>query len=347
MPGETFILSIDGGGIRGIIPAIILDDLKKRLHDRGKRKPIADYFELVAGTSTGGIIAAGLTAPKDPNAKKPKPAFEPEELVELYEKHGQEIFSRSVFGRIREFFFDPRSASQERYDASTLTSLLVDKLGAGLISQARTKVMITAYDIEARRAVFMTNCSNSKGGKSDDYRFWEACRATSAAPTFFEPARVRRRVTLPGGGIKEESQTLIDGGVFANDPAMGAFTEATKQGIAADDICMMSIGTGYQNRPYTFDEAKNWGPLSWISPSRGSPIISILMQGQASSTSYQLDKLLNVKGKTRYFRFDAQLEVGKDELDDASASNILALKSVARQIIDENDAMLDEIADRL
>ena len=163
----------------------------------------------------------------------------------------------------------------------------------------------------------------------------------------FEPARVKRRITLPGGGIREENQTLIDGGVFANDPAMAAFTEATKQGIAPDDICMVSIGTGYQNRPYTFADAKNWGPLSWISPSRGSPIISILMQGQASSTSYQLDKLLNAKSKWRYFRFDAELSVGNDELDDASASNILALKTVARQIIEENEAMLDEIAERL
>ena len=347
MPGDKFILSIDGGGIRGIIPAIILTDLKKRLRDRGKKKPIADYFELVAGTSTGGIIAAGLTAPKDPKDKKSKPAFEPEELVELYETHGQDIFSRSVFSRIRDFFSDPRSVTQERYDASTLTGLLVDKLGNCLVSQARTKVVITAYDIEARCAVFMTNCVSSEGGRSDDYRFWEACRATSAAPTFFEPARVRRMIATADGGIVEQHQTLIDGGVFANDPSMAAFTEATKQGIAARDICMMSIGTGYQNRPYSYDETKNWGPLSWISPSRGSPIISILMQGQSSATAYQMDKLLNVDGKTRYFRFDAQLEVGKDELDDASASNILALKNVARQIIDEKDELLDQVAERL
>ena len=207
--------------------------------------------------------------------------------------------------------------------------------------------MITAHDIEAPCAVFMTNCQNSAGGKSDDYRFWEACRATSAAPTFFEPARVRRMITTADGWHEEKHQTLIDGGVFANDPAMAAFTEATKQGVAVGDICMVSIGTGYQNRPYSYDETKNWGPLSWISPSRGSPIISILMQGQSSSTSYQINKLLNANKKTRYFRFDAQLEVGKDELDDASASNILALKSVAGQIIDGNGKMLDEIADRL
>ena len=119
----------------------------------------------MAGTSTGGIIAAGLTAPKDPKDKKSKPAFEPEDLVELYEAHGQDIFSRSVFSRIRDFFGDPRSVSQERYDAAILTSLLVDKLGAGRISQARTKVVITAYDIEAPCAVFMTNCQSSDGAR--------------------------------------------------------------------------------------------------------------------------------------------------------------------------------------
>jgi patatin-like phospholipase/acyl hydrolase len=342
MARPRFILSIDGGGIRGIIPATVLISFEKKIKKRKLKGHLADYFDLIAGTSTGGIIAAGLSAPAR-GGRTRKPALTAQELLDLYVDDGKAIFSRSIFRRIREAFSDFRSVFQERYDSEALEDILVKKLGDSKLSDALTGVMMTAYDLEKRQAVFMTNGKDSSGKQSEDYLFWQACRATSAAPTYFEPARV---CCFRADSEDTDWQTLIDGGVFANDPSMAALTEARKNAFDIDSTYMLSIGTGYQNRPFEYKEAKNWGALSWISPAQGSPIISILMQGQASSASYQMKKLMN-KGKKdrRYFRIDGPLTKGMDELDDASNTNIEALKMRGNEIAEEFDNDLDAFAD--
>ena len=101
-PRPLRILSIDGGGIRGLIPALILEELEKRLRAKGKTEPLHSYFDLIAGTSTGGIIAAGLTAPHPHDVSRP--AATPADLVALYRDHGGEIFRNDVFTRMRRFF---------------------------------------------------------------------------------------------------------------------------------------------------------------------------------------------------------------------------------------------------
>jgi len=337
-----FVLSIDGGGIRGVIPACLLMELEKRLAKRNKKKPLHRYFDLIAGSSTGGIIAAGLAAPR-PGAPA-EPAATPKDLLSLYQDRGRTIFTRDVFRRLREAIADPASLWQEKYDATVLEAELQRQLGTATIHQALTNLVLTAYDIENRRAVFMTNCRAATGKVPDDYWFWQAARATSAAPTYFEPARVTNRT-------QNRIETLIDGGVFSNDPAMAAFVEALKMGYEARNITVVSLGTGYQNRPFEFREVRNWGPLSWISPTKGAPIISIFMQGQASTASYQAAALLNGGSSDykawRYFRFDHQLEIGNDDLDDASDSNIFNLKEVARRIVAAQGSHLDRVADLL
>jgi patatin-like phospholipase/acyl hydrolase len=329
------VLSIDGGGIRGVIPAVILIELERRLKKAKKVKPLCKYFDLVAGTSTGGIIAAGLTAsnPKSPK----KPAITPAGLLELYKEHGKEIFSRDTFRRIREAILDPRSIIQEKYDAAGLEAELQQRLGLATLADAHTHVMLTAYDITRRVTVFMKTTPRRSGAKPDNYYFWQAARATSAAPTYFEPARVKNLT-------QNRIETLVDGGVFANDPSTCAYVEARKLGYSPEKITVVSIGTGYHNRPFEFRDVKNWGPINWINPSNGAPIISILMHGQAHSTAYHMDMLLNEPGKPkRYFRFDAELTIGNDDMDDASETNLLALEQLAKQIIAEQSDDLDKV----
>lgn len=334
------ILSVDGGGIRGIIPTAILLELERRMAEAGKTKPLHEYFDLIAGTSTGGIIAAGLTAPHPMNRRKP--AMDPASLRLLYRDRGAQIFSRRAFRRIREAIFNPQSIIQEKYDADYLETELKKHLGEkSRLSDALTKTLITAYDIENRQTVVMKSWPGSKGQMSRDYLFWEAARATSAAPTYFEPAQVTELVS-------NSTQTLVDGGVFANDPSMCAFAEARRAGADPVNMLMVSLGTGYQTRPFLFEDAKDWGPLNWINPNHGAPIISILMHGQAHSTGYQLDLILNeMTGATNYYRFDAELSAANDDLDDASETNLNALEALARHIIQDSDAALDDIVARL
>ncbi len=334
-----FILSIDGGGIRGIIPALVLVELEKRLAKKGISKPLHQLFDLIAGTSTGGIIASGLAAPHPKD--NTKAAATPAELVDLYANRGDEIFDKSIFAKLKkgfgDFFSDPRSLWQEKYDHQALVAILIDKLGNAKLSEGLTRIVMTAYDIENRGAVFMSNTKDSTGKKSDDFHFWQAARATSAAPVYFEPARVEN---LSEKDPKKRMLSLVDGGVFANDPSMAAYVEGMKMKWTASDIHVLSIGTGQTERPIPFSEAKNWGALGWLSPSNGTPIISVFMHGQASTASYQAEKILN-EDQQRYFRINGKLSQGNDELDDASPANIAKLKLDAQDIIKENSKTLD------
>ncbi|WP_245306800.1 MULTISPECIES: hypothetical protein [unclassified Rhizobium] len=156
---------------------------------------------------------------------------------------------------------------------------------------------------------------------------------------------------------------LIDGGVFANDPILAAYVEARKKSWHDDRLVFLSLGTGQQNRPVAYQEAKDWGAIGWMHPAHDTPLISILMQGQASTASYQANALLNPAGtdldystvvtdanvqSLDYFRLDRHLtQKENDALDDASPTNIAALKAIAAAIAKDNAKALEEVARRI
>ncbi len=347
--GGKAILSIDGGGIRGLIPALVLEALERRLAARNKTKPLHRYLDLVVGTSTGGIIAAGLTAPHPTDAGKP--AMSAAELVKLYNEYGSEIFALDKFRNLREAFltFNIKALRQEKYSAERLEKRLDQYLGEGRLRDALANVVITAYDVGKRVTAYLrggpdiNELDRLKGDDAPpfthaDYRFREAARATSAAPTFFEPAQVS---DLISGAVR----TLVDGGVFANQPAICGFAQARALGWEAEDISVLSLGTGYQTREYRFEDMKDWGSLAWINPMQGAPIISILMHGQADSTDWHMQQILG----ERFYRLDRRLERGRgsDDMDDASDDNLKALRTLAEELIDDKGGDLDDWADML
>jgi patatin-like phospholipase/acyl hydrolase len=344
-----FVLSIDGGGIRGLIPALVIADLARRLGGL----PIHEAFDLIGGTSTGGIIAAGLSCPhpRTPGTA----ACTPDDLVRLYAEEGGEIFRNTLLSGL----LNIGGWRDERYDAAPLEEKLKKRLGEAQVAEGLTKVLITAYDIKARQALFMTNCDE----ENSRFRFWQAARGTSAAPTYFEPALVEN-LSQPADSA-DRFVPLIDGGVFANDPVLATYVEARKMGWEKrrDSVVVLSLGTGLQNRPIPYQQAKNWGAVGWINPQNGTPLISVLMQGQASTAAYQANKLLNAQpakfvdgatqvtdanaGKLNYFRIDGPLVGANDNLDDASRGNIAALKRLAEKFIADNGPTLDAVASRI
>ncbi len=340
-----FILSIDGGGIRGIIPAVILVELAKRLDGL----PLHRAFDLIAGTSTGGIIAAGLTCPHP--SKAGEAACTPSDLLKLYANEGGEIFRKPPLGDI----INPYGLSGPSYETVALEAKLKERLGTATLDKGLSTVLIPAYDIRNRTALFMSNADK----KNSNFRYWEAARATSAAPTYFPPALIERI------GAKKDDRfvPLIDGGVFANDPILAAYVEARKKPWQDDRLVFLSLGTGQQNRPVAYQEAKGWGAVGWMHPAHDTPLISILMQGQASTASYQANSLLNPVGteldystvvtdtnvrSLDYFRLDRQLtQKENDALDDASPDNIKALMAIATSLAKDNAKALDEVSRRI
>lgn len=278
-----YILSIDGGGIRGLMPALILQMLESKIAKRcaelgTKAKPLHQYFDLIGGTSTGGIIAAGLGVP---GATAGQAACTPTELVGIYADHGRDIFPERSLKAIRGLFGPV-------YSPAPLERILRDRLGETRLSAALTNVVLCAYDTGKRRARFMAGGPGFRVKRDEpDYRARDAARGTSAAPTYFPPAHIEELAPEPA------KRTLIDGGVFANDPSLATYIEALKLGWRGARNEMLSLGTGSQNRPYGYHLIENWGAIKWLLYGGDHPLISILMQGASSTTAYQMDNLLN------------------------------------------------------
>src|SRR6056297_531383 len=148
------ILSIDGGGIRGYIPALVLAEVERRLNRLGKQKPLGTMFDFIAGTSTGSIITLGLSAPKELANNvysKSEAAFTADQLVGMYENHGLEIFPRRIFHQLQ----DVRHAFTEKYNDGPFHKLLDRHFGRRGIGDSLTNLLVTSYDIERQKPLIM------------------------------------------------------------------------------------------------------------------------------------------------------------------------------------------------
>ena len=217
------ILSIDGGGIRGIIPARIVAEIEQRTG-----RAAADLFDLIAGTSTGGIIALALAMPEG-NSRKPK--YTGAELVNLYEKYGEKIFSRSLWHTIKSV----GGLNGPKYEPDGIESVLSEYFGDVRLRDVLTRVLVTSYNTAGPAPAFFKSW-RTKTDKNFNYRLREIARATSAAPTFFPP------LDVPDLALGKPDMCLIDGGVFANNPAMCAWAEVPQLFQDVNEFIVVSIG---------------------------------------------------------------------------------------------------------
>jgi len=323
------ILSIDGGGIRGIIPGVILAELEERVKQKtnNPQARLVDYFDLIAGTSTGGILTCMLLCPDEKDKNKAK--YSAQNAVDLYFERGSKIFKPSFF---RKGIFD------EKYSAVELEKALKEFLGETKLSDLVRPCLITSYDIQNRRAFFF-----SKKGATNvhtDFLVRDLARATSAAPTFFEVANTFTLFGTP--------YPMIDGGVFANNPAMCALVEITKQthSLALRDIMILSLGTGKRvsaSNSYTYSEAKDWGIIGWL-----RPLIDIMMSANSETTDYQVRKLFENTGfAENYIRFEPELANADNAMDNASPENMKALRQDAGKFITSKNDFLDSVVEKI
>jgi patatin-like phospholipase/acyl hydrolase len=305
------VLSIDGGGIRGLIPALVLAEVERRT---GRR--IASMVDLVAGTSTGGILACGLTRPGPDGA----PLYSAEELADIYVEEGPKIFHRSLLKRI----FSVEGLADERYDDDGLNDALERYLGDERLSAAVTDVFITAYDIKDRFAFFFRS-ARARNDPTYDFPLVQVARATGAAPSYFEPAEV----TDVAGA---RTYPLIDGGIYAVNPAMCAYADVVASGQEGELELLLSLGTGEHTRSYSFDEVRWWGQLAWA-----RPLLDMVFDGVADTIQFEAGTLMG----ERYVRLQTVLDKASDDFDDASEDNLAALRAEAEQLIAASDEQID------
>ncbi|MFO7729456.1 MAG: patatin-like phospholipase family protein [Spirochaetia bacterium] len=330
------VLSIDGGGIRGYIPALVLAEVERRLHQLGNRKPFGTLFDFIAGTSTGSIITLGLAAPKELENKaysKSEAAFTADQLVRMYEDHGLEIFPRRIFHQLQEM----RHAFTEKYNDGPFHELLDRYFGRRGISDSLTNILVTSYDIEKQKPVIMKKVPPSCEKKeSPDYYMADAIKASSAAPTYFEPVKVS---SIDGS----RQHSLIDGGVFAGNPAMCAYVEAQRIYPFAANYVVFSLGTGDYYPHWTYEKVKNWGLLEWIQPSKKVPAAVILSNGQAQAVDYHLTHL----PKVEYHRLNIPINGCNEDMDDAAPENMKCLREKAQELLIQHESSIARMVELL
>ncbi len=311
------VLCIDGGGIRGLIPALVLAEVERRT---GRR--IAELVDLVAGTSTGGILACGLTRPGPGGA----PLYSADELAGIYVEEGPRIFRRGLLKRI----FSVEGWVDERYEDDGLCAALERYLGDATLSGSLSDLLVTAYDIKDRFAFFFRS-ARARSDPTYDFPLVQVARATGAAPSYFEPQEVTDVVGA-------RTYPLIDGGIFAVNPSMCAYADVVAAGRAEELELMLSLGTGEQTRPYSFEQARWWGQLEW-----SRPLLDMVFDGVADTIEFESATLMG----DRYVRLQTALNVASDDLDDASERNLAALRSEAEQLIAASGEKLDRACDIL
>jgi patatin-like phospholipase/acyl hydrolase len=255
------ILSIDGGGIRGIISTILLQRLSAELSLSGWLEKV----DLLAGTSTGGLLALGIAKPLNLQV-----------IRDLYETKGKIIFDDSWLRDLR----DLGGIIGAKYDIANLDTELHAILGAMTLSQLSKKVLITAFDLdngvvdEQQRTWKPKLFHNFPGPDSDgDQLAFKVGVYTAAAPTYFPSA-----------------DGYVDGGVFASNPAMCALAQTQDPRIgdrpALKDVVLFSLGTG-TSLTYITGDSRNWGYAQWV-----KPLVSLMLDGVAGIADYQCNQLL-------------------------------------------------------
>ncbi len=316
------ILSIDGGGIRGIIPARIVAEIEQRTG-----RAAADLFDLIAGTSTGGIIALALAMPEE-NSRKPK--YTGAELVNLYEKYGEKIFSRSLWHTIKSV----GGLNGPKYEPDGIESVLSEYFGDVRLRDVLTRVLVTSYNTAGPAPAFFKSW-RTKTDKNFNYRLREIARATSAAPTFFPP------LDVPDLALGKPDMCLIDGGVFANNPAMCAWAEVPQLFQDVNEFIVVSIGTGNDEDKVSYTDAKGWGLARWA-----RPLVKILFDGVSDTVHYQMQQRLGAQMGRKYYRFQGDLG-DRTAMDNASQENIQGLLRIADKIISKQELLLENVCKEL
>ncbi|MBN3951608.1 MAG: patatin-like phospholipase family protein [Nostoc sp. NMS7] len=343
------ILSIDGGGIRGIIPALLLSEIERRT-----QKPIFSLFDLITGTSIGGILALGLTKPRlssDVSDNLSVAEYTAEDLLQLFIEYGVEIFYEPLFerllGPLEDIFIQPKYPSESKEE------IFRQYFGNALLENNLKEVFVTSYDIEQRIPIFFTNKLEKEQIESKNFQklcggfsLLDAALATSATPTYFAPHRI---VNPHNSGI---AYTLIDGGVFANNPAHLAILEAqisskrkAQKVLNTEDILVVSLGTGSLTSVYPYKEVKNWGLLQW-----GRPLLNIVFDGGSEVVAGELEKLFepsDQEAKSFYYRFQTLLDSELEEIDNTKLQNTRQLQAIAHQLISNKSQQIDELCSLL
>ncbi|KAK4393329.1 Patatin-like protein 3 [Sesamum angolense] len=333
------VLSIDGGGVRGIIPGTILAHLESKLQEiDGPNARIADYFDLIAGTSTGGLLTSMLAVPGNDN----RPIFPAKNITRFYFEHSPKIFPASRRANFVNIIANLLGGP--KYDGIYLKSLIRKLLNNVTVSQTLTNVVIPTFDLKHLQPIIFT----TKEGKADVSKnalMSDICLGTSAAPTFLPPhffetkdAKGRRRTF-----------DLIDGGVAANNPTLMAIAQISREILRgnfelmdmkpmdSNRMLVLSLGTGTakQEEKYNAKEAANWGLLSWLYYKGYTPVLDIYGDASSDIVDIHVSTFFQSLGNEKnYLRIEEDKLFGETaSVDISTTENMQRLAHIGKMLL--------------
>ncbi|CAF2067419.1 unnamed protein product [Brassica napus] len=334
------ILSLDGGGVRGIMVGVILAYLEEQLQALdGEDMRLADYFDVVAGTSTGGLMTAMLTVPDETG----RPRFSAKDIVPFYLQHSPKIFPQpgglaALLPKL------PKLLSGPKYDGVYLRNLLNNLLGETRLHQTVTNVVIPTFDMKKLQPTIFSSYQ-ALVDPSLDVKISDICIGTSAAPTYFPPHYFQNE-DIQG---KTSEFHLVDGGVTANNPTLLAMTAVTKQivndnpdmgelkPLGYNKFLVVSIGTGsaQKEKKYSARKAAKWGIISWLYDNGSTPILDITMESSRDIVDFHSSVVFKARqSEDKYLRIDDDtLKGDASSMDLATKSNLENLVTIGEKML--------------
>jgi len=312
------ILTIDGGGIRGLMSAQILNHIEEKIQEYTSSKiKIGEHFDLIVGTSTGGILTCVYCFP----GKDGKPLYSSKEAVSFYLKNGGKIFSNTFWSKFKSLW----GISKSKYDGKKLREVVDSYIGGGIgIDKATTNMMITSVDA-ITNDLFLFKSHKAKLDDNRNFTFKDAALSTSAAPIYLPPHKVR-------------NTALVDGGMSLNNPSISGYIEALKMFPKAKEINLLSIGTGSKINKFDYNDIKNWGIYGWlfnVGKFKGSPLVDLILSSSSNGTEYLTTKLYDKKLNGEYLRIDPILGDGVIfNMDEASDENLKEMTKSSKNTIE-------------
>ncbi|KAL8154003.1 hypothetical protein V2J09_011763 [Rumex salicifolius] len=333
------ILSIDGGGIRGIIPSIVIGFLETELQRLdGEDARLADYFDVMAGTSTGGLMTMMLAAPDENN----RPLYAAKDIKQFYLDEGPKIFQQRSYAMSM-----LRVMEGPKHDGEHLRNIVIEKLGDKKLDETLTNIVIPTFDIKRMRPTIFSSYE-AKRTPSLNAKLSDICIGTSAAPTYL-PAHYFQTEAGHAGEIREFH--LIDGGLAANNPSLVAMNEVCNEiSCGSSDFfpikptdyhrfLVLSLGTGShkEDGKYSAEQAASWGLLGWLTSGGSTPLVEAFMRGSSDMVDFHLNTVFKaLHTEENYIRI--QCDSLTEELvtvDDSSDETLEKLVRVGEELLKE------------
>ncbi|AHC39014.1 patatin-like phospholipase family protein [Ehrlichia muris] len=304
-----YILSIDGGGVRGIVAATILQEIEKRIN-----KPLCKVFDLVSGSSVGSLIGGALCLKNVDGT----PKYNTSDLLDLMLKYSGKIFSNSS---IRKNIFS--LIVGPKYSDKNLNSVLKEIFGNVVMKDLGANFIVPSYDLYSSQTVMFRSWID----KYRNIKVSDITRGAVAAPTYFTPKKIV---------VDDKKKLLIDSSIVCNNPIIAAYAAAQVL-YPNEKLCCLSVGCGTVNKD--FSDLQN-SLLYWA-----DRILFVIIDAGLDAIDYQMSRI--TKEEDTYCRISGNIAYSKCDFSDASPENIQNVKRDAQKIVQENENSINDFCDML